>query len=179
MGGELKGWLSYRGHQLFQMVTWSKLVQALHKLKHSHPQYVDIIVRDWAEPFDSALSDEDYDAEDETMDNQNEDYLMEIDSFESSAINQTENDPENGEQNTDMLPLDSQLEEQTDDGEQEGDILNDEHTLESCLQLTDVSEEILCLREGIYSIYKQLLLAFSEQVEMTVSVQFSELQLSG
>ncbi|KAI3357212.1 hypothetical protein L3Q82_015677 [Scortum barcoo] len=37
---KLKRRLCYRGHQLFQTVTWSKLVQALHKLKHIHPQFV-------------------------------------------------------------------------------------------------------------------------------------------
>ena len=36
MRGKLKRHLCHRGHQLFQTVTWSTLVQALHKLRFSH-----------------------------------------------------------------------------------------------------------------------------------------------
>lgn len=42
---KLKRRLCYKGHQLFQTVTWSKLVQALHTLKHIHPQYENVTIR--------------------------------------------------------------------------------------------------------------------------------------
>lgn len=47
-----------------------------------------------------------------------------------------------------MLVCDeSQPQEQRDEPEQEGDI-----ALDSCLQPRDVSEDILCFSEGIYSV---------------------------
>ncbi|TKS65455.1 ATP-dependent DNA helicase PIF1 [Collichthys lucidus] len=58
---KLKRRLCYKGHQLFQTVTWSKLVQALHKLKHIHPQYEDVTIRDEAELCDPTLPDDDDD----------------------------------------------------------------------------------------------------------------------
>ncbi|CAJ1057886.1 uncharacterized protein LOC117832690 isoform X1, partial [Xyrichtys novacula] len=62
---KLKRRLSYRGHHLFQTVTWSKLVQALHKLKEIHPQYEDITIRDEEELCDPTLPDDGYEDEDE------------------------------------------------------------------------------------------------------------------
>ena len=43
---KLKRRLSYKGHQLFQTVTWPKLVRALLTLKEVHPQYEDVTIRD-------------------------------------------------------------------------------------------------------------------------------------
>ena len=85
---KLKRRLCYRGHQLFQTVTWSKLVQALHKLKHIHPQYKDVTIRDDAELCDPTLPDEEDDDDDMdvTMDDDDydEDDLMEIDKCDLS-----------------------------------------------------------------------------------------------
>ncbi|XP_062338207.1 uncharacterized protein LOC134036985 [Osmerus eperlanus] len=151
---KLKRRLCYRGHQLFQTVTWSKLVQALHKLKRIHPQYQDITIRDEAELCDPTLPDDEEEDEDATM-NEN-DYddadLKEIDMCEKSAMCETETELD-GEQDVDMLSCDGeQPEEQRDDEEQEGDMPNGGFALESCLQPCDVSEEILCFSEGIYSV---------------------------
>ncbi|XP_025759942.1 uncharacterized protein LOC109198457, partial [Oreochromis niloticus] len=80
---KLKRRLSYKGHQLFQTVSWSKLVQALHKLKQIHPQYKDVSIRDDAELCDPTLPDEDDEDDDDEIMNE-DDYdeadLMEIDS---------------------------------------------------------------------------------------------------
>ncbi|XP_062414952.1 uncharacterized protein LOC134107225 [Pungitius pungitius] len=148
---KLKRRLCYRGHQLFQTVTWSKLVQALHKLKRIHPQYQDITIRDEAELCDPTLQDED-DDEDASMDENDYDDadLKEIDMCEKSALCETEL---GGEQDVEILSCDGeQTEEQRDDEEQEGDMPNGGFALESCLQPCDVSEEILCFSEGIYSV---------------------------
>ncbi|KAI3357220.1 hypothetical protein L3Q82_015676, partial [Scortum barcoo] len=101
------------GHQLLQTVTWSKLVQALHKLKHIHPQYEDITVRNEAELCDPTLPDENDDDVDENMEDNDydEDDLMDIDRFEINALNEAEHD--------DMLLCDEQPQEQRDDPEQE------------------------------------------------------------
>jgi len=74
--------------------------------------------------------------------------LMEIDRCEQSALCGAEN-----EQDIDMLPCDGEKAgEQRDDEEQEGNMPNGGFALESCLQPCDVSEEILCFNEGIYSV---------------------------
>ncbi|KAL3987658.1 hypothetical protein ACER0C_014773 [Sarotherodon galilaeus] len=106
---KLKRRLSYKGHQLFQTVSWSKLVQALHKLKQIHPQYKDVSIRDDAELCDPTLPDED-DEEDDDDENMNEDDydeadLMEIDSCEKNALSEAQN---KNEQDTDMLPCDGE-----------------------------------------------------------------------
>lgn len=80
---KLKRRLSYRGHQLFHTVTWSKLVQALNKLKHIHPQYQDITIRDEPELCDPTLPD---DKDEDVDENMGEDYLMEINRWESDAL---------------------------------------------------------------------------------------------
>ncbi len=157
---KLKRRLCYRGHQLFQTVTWSKLIHVLHKLKDIHPQYKDITVRDEAELCDPTLPDPDEDDDDnddvhESMcdEDYDADDLMQIDRFESDALCEEEPDPENEQQNNDMLVCDDgQSEEQTDDADQEGDMRNGGIALESCLQPRDVSEDILCFSEGIYSV---------------------------
>ncbi|CAI5653238.1 unnamed protein product [Oreochromis niloticus] len=91
---KLKRRLSYKGHQLFQTVSWSKLVQALHKLKQIHPQYKDVSIRDDAELCDPTLPDED--DEDDDDENMNEDDydeadLMEIDSFLDNTTPESSN----------------------------------------------------------------------------------------
>ena len=145
---KLKRRLSYKGHMLFQTVTWSKLVQALHKLKLIHPQYEDITIRDESELCDPTLPDDDEDdgEVDDNMDDDDydEDDLMDIDMCESNALCEAENDPQ-----TQTLLCD---EHQSDDGEQEGDMPNGGVALESCLQPRDVSEDILCFSEGIYNV---------------------------
>lgn len=153
---KLKRRLCYKGHQLFQTVTWSKLVQALHKLKHIHPQYKDVTIRDEAELCDPTLPDEeDDDDDDDDVNMEDDDYdqddLMEIDRCESNALCEAENDPEQPNADT-LLCDDSQPQEPRDDPEQEGDMPNGGLALESCLQPRDVSEDILCFSEGIYSV---------------------------
>ncbi|XP_076738385.1 uncharacterized protein LOC143416753 [Maylandia zebra] len=151
---KLKRRLSYKGHQLFQTVSWSKLVQALHKLKQIHPQYKDVSIRDDAELCDPTLPDED--DEDDDDENMNEDDydeadLMEIDSCEKNALSEAQNI---NEQDIDMLPCDGEQshEQMRDDSEQADGLTNGGFALESCLQPPDVAEEILCFSEGIYSV---------------------------
>ena len=83
------------------------------------------------------MDDTDYNVED----------LMEIDRLENDALCAAESDPENTEQ-----IIDHQPQEQSDNIEQDGDEPNGGIALESCLQPTDVSEEILSFSEGIYSV---------------------------
>ncbi len=154
----LKRRLCYRGHQLFQTVTWSKLIRALHKLKEIHPQYKDITIRDEALLCNPTLPDPDEDDDDDVNETMcDEDYdaddMMQIDRFESDALCEEEPDPENEQQNNDTLVCDDgQSEEQTDDADQKGDMPNGGIILESCLQPRDVSEDILSFSEGIYSV---------------------------
>ncbi|CAI5694776.1 unnamed protein product [Oreochromis niloticus] len=152
---KLKRRLSYKGHQLFQTVSWSKLVQALHKLKQIHPQYKDVSIRDDAELCDPTLPDEDEEDDDDDENMNEDDYdeadLMEIDSCEKNALSEAQN---KNEQNIDMLPCDGEqpCEQMRDDSEQADGLTNGGFALESCLQPPDVAEEILCFSEGIYSV---------------------------
>ena len=99
---KLKRRLCYKGHQLFQTVTWTKLVRALLKLKEVHPQYNDITIRDDAELCDPTL---DEDEETESIDDTdfNAEDMMEIDSFENGALCEAE--PENNEQAIDSIEI--------------------------------------------------------------------------
>ncbi|XP_036949326.1 uncharacterized protein LOC119017041 [Acanthopagrus latus] len=123
---KLKRRLCYRGHQLFQTVTWSKLVQALNKLTQIHPEYKDITIRDEAELCDPTLPDEedddDCDDVNVTMEDvdHDEDDLMEIDMCERNALCEAENGPENEVDGNEKIICDErQPEEQNDDPEQE------------------------------------------------------------
>ena len=153
---KLKRRLCYKGHQLFQTVTWSKVVQALHKLKQIHPQYEDISITHEAELCDPTLPEIDEDGDDVDVEMEDDDYdeddLMEIDRYISIALHETENDPENEQHNTDLLPCNDQSQEQRNDADQEGDMPNGGFALESCLQPADVAEEILSFGEGIYCV---------------------------
>ncbi|XP_074542437.1 uncharacterized protein LOC141802702 isoform X2 [Halichoeres trimaculatus] len=143
---KLKRRLCYKGHQMFQTITWPKLVRALLTLKEIHPQYTDVIIREDAELCDPTLPDEgDDDTDEEKMDDgdYDEEDLMEIDSFENDALSNAENVTENDEQIS---------QQQSDTMQQEGDEPNGGVVLESCLQPTDVSEEILSFSDNIYSV---------------------------
>ncbi|KAI9546061.1 hypothetical protein NQZ68_030647 [Dissostichus eleginoides] len=69
-------------------VTWSKLVQALHKLKHIHPQYKDITIRDDAELCDPTLPDEDDDEDDDDDDDDDDEHasMNEVDYDEADLM---------------------------------------------------------------------------------------------
>lgn len=156
---KLKRRLSYKGHQVFQTVTWSKLVRALLKLKQIHPQYTDITIRDDAELCDPTIPDvdeEDSDEEDKMDDDDyNVDDLMEIDTFEKNVLCEADSNYENDEHSIDsvsQLRHDHEPQPQSNNMQQDGDEPNGGIALESCLQPTDVSEEILSFSEGIYSV---------------------------
>ncbi|XP_029948792.1 uncharacterized protein LOC115389532 isoform X1 [Salarias fasciatus] len=142
---KLKRRLCYRGHQLFQTVTWSKLMQALHKLKQIHPQYSEITIREEAELCDPTLPDEEDD--DDEMEEFDEADLMEIDRFEKDAL--CENEAEDG---LDVLSCDGEEPENRPEEQQEGDMPNGGFALESCLQPPNVAEEIMSFSDGIYSV---------------------------
>ncbi|XP_029963577.1 uncharacterized protein LOC115400066 [Salarias fasciatus] len=147
---KLKRRLCYRGHQLFQTVTWSKLMQALHKLKQIHPQYSEITIREEAELCDPTLpdDDDDDDDDDERMEEEfDEADLMEIDRFEKDAL--CENEAEDG---LDVLSCDGEEPENRPEEQQEGDMPNGGFALESCLQPPNVAEEIMSFSEGIYCV---------------------------
>ena len=149
---KLKRRLSYRGHQLFQTVTWSKLVSALLKLKQVHPEYQDVTIRDEAQLCDPTIPDDENDDDDEDSDVSmgDNDYddadLMQIDMCERNALCEAENEPEN-DQNCEC----EQPQQQRDDGD-EGDLPNGGFALESCLQPLDISEEILCYSDNTYCV---------------------------
>ncbi|CAJ1069182.1 uncharacterized protein LOC115579693 [Xyrichtys novacula] len=153
---KLKRRLCYKGHQLFQTVAWPKLVRALLKLKEIHPQYKDITVRDEAELCDPTLPDnEDSDSdEDDRMDDDDydEEDLMEIDRIEKNALCEAESIPENDEQQMENRSGNNGCEPEKQSDSLEGDEPNGGVVLESCLQPSDVSEDILSFSEGIYSV---------------------------
>ncbi|XP_078786332.1 uncharacterized protein LOC144981283 isoform X1 [Oryzias latipes] len=145
---KLKRRLCYKGHQLFQTVTWSKLVRALLKLKRIHPQYQDITIRDEAELCDPTLPDEDDDEEeDDRMDDGDYDEadLMEIDMCEKSALCESEHVVER------LCDGDEPTEQQRND-EEENELPNGGFALESCLQVPDISEEIMCFSDNTYCV---------------------------
>ncbi|CAI5685860.1 unnamed protein product, partial [Oreochromis niloticus] len=147
---KLKRRLCYKGHQLFQTVTWSKLIQALRKLKQIHPQYTDIVIRDDALLCDPTLPDDDSsDEASMASDDYNEADLMEIDNYEKDALLcETESE---SEQDIDMQSCDEQPEEQNPE-EPESDLNNGGFALESCLQPVDISEEILSFTDNTYCV---------------------------
>uniref|UniRef100_A0A669CL00 ATP-dependent DNA helicase n=1 Tax=Oreochromis niloticus TaxID=8128 RepID=A0A669CL00_ORENI len=147
---KLKRRLCYKGHQLFQTVTWSKLIQALRKLKQIHPQYTDIVIRDDALLCDPTLPDDDSsDEASMASDDYDEADLMEIDNYEKDAL-LCESESES-EQDINMQSCDEQPEEQNPD-EPESDLNNGGFALESCLQPVDISEEILCFTDNTYCV---------------------------
>uniref|UniRef100_A0A669E594 ATP-dependent DNA helicase n=1 Tax=Oreochromis niloticus TaxID=8128 RepID=A0A669E594_ORENI len=147
---KLKRRLCYKGHQLFQTVTWSKLIQALRKLKQIHPQYTDIVIRDDALLCDPTLPDDDSsDEASMASDDYDEADLMEIDNYEKDAL-LCERESES-EQDINMLSCDEQPEEQNPE-EPESDLNNGGFALESCLQPVDISEEILCFTDNTYCV---------------------------
>uniref|UniRef100_A0A669CTC8 ATP-dependent DNA helicase n=1 Tax=Oreochromis niloticus TaxID=8128 RepID=A0A669CTC8_ORENI len=147
---KLKRRLCYKGHQLFQTVTWSKLIQALHKLKQIHPQYTDIVIRDDALLCDPTLPDDDSsDEASMASDDYDEADLMEIDNYEKDAL-LCESESES-EQAINMQSCDEQPEEQNPE-EPESDLNNGGFALESCLQPVDISEEILCFTDNTYCV---------------------------
>ncbi|CAI5637808.1 unnamed protein product, partial [Oreochromis niloticus] len=147
---KLKRRLCYKGHQLFQTVTWSKLIQALRKLKQIHPQYTDIVIRDDALLCDPTLPDDDSsDEASMASDDYDEADLMEIDNYEKDALLcETESE---SEQDIDMQSCDEQPEEQNPE-EPESDLNNGGFALESCLQPVDISEEILSFTDNTYCV---------------------------
>uniref|UniRef100_A0A669AV05 ATP-dependent DNA helicase n=1 Tax=Oreochromis niloticus TaxID=8128 RepID=A0A669AV05_ORENI len=147
---KLKRRLCYKGHQLFQTVTWSKLIQALRKLKQIHPQYTDIVIRDDALLCDPTLPDDDSsDEASMASDDYDEADLMEIDNYEKDALlSETESE---SEQDVNMQSCDEQPEEQNPE-EPESDLNNGGFALESCLQPVDISEEILCFTDNTYCV---------------------------
>ncbi|KAF1381252.1 hypothetical protein PFLUV_G00151700 [Perca fluviatilis] len=151
---KLKRRLCYKGHQLFQTVNWPKLVRAL--LKEVHPHYEDITIRDDPELCDPTFPDEEDDTDEEDkMDDSdyNVEDFMEIDSFENNVLCEAESIPENAEQVIDGQSCDDDHpQQQSDYMQQHGDEPNGGIALESCLQPTDISEEILSFSEGIYSV---------------------------
>ncbi|CAJ1076475.1 uncharacterized protein LOC117832690 isoform X1 [Xyrichtys novacula] len=157
---KLKRRLSYRGHHLFQTVTWSKLVQALHKLKETHPQYEDITIRDEEELCDPTLPDDGDEDEDEddgndiTMndDDYDDEDLMEIDRIEAAAMYEAETNVENEDENTELCDKSQTQDNDDQTQQQDADISNGGVVLESCLQPRDVSEEILCFSDSTYSV---------------------------
>ena len=89
------------------------------------------------------MDDSDYNVED----------FMEIDSFENNVLCEAESIPENAEQVIDSQSCDDHHpQQQSDNMQQHGDESNGSIALESCLQPTDVSGEILSFIEGIYPV---------------------------
>ncbi|XP_078791854.1 uncharacterized protein LOC144986979 isoform X2 [Oryzias latipes] len=150
---KLKRRLCYKGHQLFQTVTWYKLVQALLKLKRIHPQYQDITIRDEAELCDPTLPDDDDDDDDEEENDRMDDGdydeadLMEIDMCEKSALCESEREVERLSDDDD-----EPAQQQRNDDEEENELPNGGFALESCLQVPDISEEIMCFSDNTYCV---------------------------
>ncbi|XP_024120187.1 uncharacterized protein LOC112141313 [Oryzias melastigma] len=146
---KLKRRLCYKGHQLFQSVTWSKLMKALHKLKQIHPQYQDISIRDEPEVCDPTLVDEVSDDDQESA----QPHVSQKTLCETNAFSNEQNVPETEHVNTDQTTNDTiETQAQVDNDEQEGDLPNGGLALESCLQPPNVAEDILSFTEGIYSV---------------------------
>lgn len=126
---KLKRWLCYKGHQLFQTVTWSKLIQAVHKLKQIHLQYTNIIIRD-----DLLLCDP-------TLPDSSDERSMETDDWNWRVGKRC---PFVWNWVWKWTSCDEQNPEEQNPEEPESDLNNGGFALESCLQPVDISEEILC-----------------------------------
>ncbi|XP_013855948.1 uncharacterized protein LOC106511752, partial [Austrofundulus limnaeus] len=159
---KLKRKLCYKGHQLFQTVTWSKLIHALHKLKQIHPQYQNVTIRDEPLLCDPTLNDDDDDDENDNISMDDDDYdeadLMQVDSCEREALCES-----GREQDVDMVSCDGeeaerlqnehpeQNDEENDEG-QESSLPNGGYALESCLQPLDIGEEMLAFNDNVYCV---------------------------
>ncbi|XP_041840411.1 uncharacterized protein LOC121639316 [Melanotaenia boesemani] len=141
--------LIFTRHQLFQSVTWSKLVQALLKLKQVHPQYQDITIRDEAELCDPTLPDADDDDDDDVSmgeDDYDEADLLEIDMIEKDALCDAENEPQSDQD------MQSDTEAEHRDDAEPDELPNGGFAIESCLQPVDISDEILGYTDSIYCV---------------------------
>ncbi|XP_049618013.1 uncharacterized protein [Syngnathus scovelli] len=144
---KLKRRLCYKGHQIFQTVTWSKLMSALIKLKQIHPQYRNITIRDDADLCDPTLADDESSSDGDEMNESdyNEEDLEAIHTFERDALCELNSDSQND-------PCGNVQNQQSADNVEEGDAPNGGVILESCLQPNDVSEEIMSFTQGIYCV---------------------------
>ncbi|XP_037127750.1 uncharacterized protein LOC119134799 [Syngnathus acus] len=144
---KLKRRLCYKGHQIFQTVTWSKLMSALIKLKQIHPQYSNITIRDDADLCDPTLTDDDSSSDEDEMNESdyNEEDLEAIHTFERDALCELNSDSQND-------PRGNVQKQQSAENVEEGDAPNGGVILESCLQPNDVSEEIMSFTQGIYCV---------------------------
>ncbi|XP_024117601.2 uncharacterized protein LOC112139131 [Oryzias melastigma] len=172
---KLKRRLCYKGHQLFQAVTWSKLMRALHKLKQIHPQYENISIRDDPELCDPTLvEDEEHNATKnnvETTESVHSQMLScainencntaNVDKHQTTEIITSNNNEQAEVQNTveelnqevtAHATTSNQREIQNDNEEEEGDMPNGGLVLESCLQPSNIAEEVLSFSEGIYCV---------------------------
>ena len=154
---KLKRRLCFKGHQLFQTVTWTKVLKGLRTLKQIHPEYRDITIRDETELCDPTIHDEeegDNQIDDIMADDEyGDDDLMDIDRCEQNALNEPHDSPADEEQDIDSLPCnDNQQLEHSINSEQEGDQQTGGIILESCLQPIDFADELLTFSEGIYNI---------------------------
>nr|XP_054593099.1 uncharacterized protein LOC129159978 [Nothobranchius furzeri] len=152
---KLKRKLCYKGHQLFQTVTWSKLMHALLTLKQIHPQYADITIRD--DPLLCDPTGDSSDDDDSSMDcgDYDEDDLMQIDNFEQNAVTEAAGDEESEQVMTsddDEQNVQNEAESQQNDEGQDSDLPNGGFALESCLQPLDIAEEILCYSDSTYCV---------------------------
>ncbi|KAM9817805.1 uncharacterized protein ACBT44_006975 [Syngnathus typhle] len=144
---KLKRRLCYKGHQIFQTVTWSKLMSALIKLKQIHPQYRNITIRDDADLCDPTLTDDDSGSDEDEMNESdyNEEDLEAIHAFERDALCELNSDSQNDARG-------NVQQQQCAENVEEGDAPNGGVILESCLQPNDVSEEIMSFTQGIYCV---------------------------
>ena len=154
---KLKRRLCFKGHQMFQTVTWKKVLKALRTLKRIHPEYKDITIRDETELCDPTINDEEEgDSQIEDImenDEYGDDDLMDIDRFEQNALNQPHDSPADEEHHIDILPCnDNQQQGHSNSSEQDGDQQTGGIVLESCLQPIDIADEVLTFSEGIYNI---------------------------
>ena len=152
MSVKLKRNLNFRGHQLFQTVTWSKLVQALHKLKEIHPQYEDIAIRDDPESCDPTLLDLNDEVDEFDDEDFNAEEIMEIDRMEHDAMSEADGPSDTDSENDDNLTNDVQIAQEQSDSGQEGDMPNGGLAIESCIQPRNIRDEILAFGDGIYSV---------------------------
>ncbi|KAM9770976.1 uncharacterized protein ACBT44_004651 isoform 4-T5 [Syngnathus typhle] len=144
---KLKRRLCYKGHQIFQTVTWSKLMSALIKLKQIHPQYRNITIRDDADLCDPTLTDDESSSDEDEMNESdyNEEDLEAIHTFERDALCELNSDSQNDARG-------NVQQQQCAENVDEGDAPNGGVILESCLQPNDVSEEIMSFTQGIYCV---------------------------
>ena len=154
---KLKRRMNYTGHYQFQTVDMNKVLSALSKLKEIHSEYKDITIRDDVPAFEdpmNSLANESHINDDIRADIADATNLMETDTWDecdmtdrgghsgtNSACNQSNNE------NPELKDAQDSPDTEQDTNQQNGGC-----SIDSCLQPSDIAQEMITFGEGIFSV---------------------------